>query len=90
MPSRLAAGAQLPFSREHEITTPYYYSVELGAGRRGAPAPKSQQDMRVPANYFPAHSPMVVVEGHSAPGLRAHRPRSDEIVGYNPDRMDAI
>lgn len=85
---------KLPFSREHETATPYYYSVSEDAGRAG------QIRTEITATdhcglfrfTFPAHSqPHIVVEA-TRPGTQGFvRVDADarEITGYNPDRMDA-
>src|SRR6267378_3256758 len=85
---------KLPFSREHEITTPYYYSVELdaGASRRIRTEVTATDHCGFLRFTFPAHSkPSVVVEATRAhtPGFVHIDPAAHEIVGYNPDRMDA-
>ena len=85
---------KLPFSREHEITTPYYYSVELdaGASRRIRTEVTATDHCGFLRFTFPAHSkPSVVVEATRAhtPGFVHIDAAAHEIVGYNPDRMDA-
>src|ERR1700732_2381496 len=85
---------KLPFSREHEITTPYYYSVELdaGASRRIRTEITATDHCGFLRFTFPAHSkPSVVVEATRAhtPGFAHIHAAAHEIVGYNPDRMDA-
>jgi predicted alpha-1,2-mannosidase len=85
---------KLPFSREHEITTPYYYSVELNAGasRRIRTEVTATDHCGFLRFTFPAHSEAsVVVEATRAhtPGFVHIDAAAHEIVGYNPDRMDA-
>jgi predicted alpha-1,2-mannosidase len=85
---------KLPFSREHEVTTPYYYSVVLDA-----PASQHIRTEITATDHcgflritFPAHSrASVVVEATRAhtPGFVHIDAAAHEIVGYNPDRMDA-
>jgi putative alpha-1,2-mannosidase len=78
---------KLPFSREHEITTPYYYSVALDAGssrriRTEITATDHCGFMRL---TFPAHSKAsVVVEATRAgtPGFVHIDASAHEIVGY--------
>ena len=87
-------GRKLPFSREQEITTPYYYSVELdaGASRRIHSEITATDHCGFLRFTFPAHSkPSVVVEATRAhtPGFVHIDAAAHEIVGYNPDRMDA-
>ena len=85
---------RLPFSREQEITTPYYYSVELDAGasrhiRTEITATDHCGYLRF---TFPAHAAAsVVIEATRAhtPGFVHIDAAAHEIVGYNPDRMDA-
>ena len=84
----------LPFSREQEITTPYYYSVELDAGasrhiRTEITATDHCGYLRF---TFPADAAAsVVIEATRAhtPGFVHIDAAAHEIVGYNPDRMDA-
>ncbi len=85
---------KLPFSREHEITTPYYYSVELDAGssRRIRTEITATDHCGFLRFTFPKHSEASV----AVEATRAHTPgfvhidaAAQEIVGYNPDRMDA-
>ena len=85
---------QLPFSHENETTTPYYYSVLLDAGR------SRQIRTEITATdhcgflrfTFPSHAKAnIVVEATRAgtPGFIHIDSAAREIVGYNPDRMDA-
>ncbi len=85
---------KLPFSHEHEITTPYYYSVELdaGASRRIRTEITATDHCGLLRFTFPAHSEAsVVVEATRAhtPGFVHIDAAAHEIVSYNPDRMDA-
>ena len=89
-----AATRRLPFLRADELTTPYYYSVLMDAGSsRQIRAEITAADhcgfLRL---TFPAHSKAsVVVEATRAriQGFVRIDPAAREIVGYNPDRMDA-
>jgi len=87
--------ASFPFRAKHEITTPYYYSVELDAGGVAA-HPHRSHSPRITAGscnspFLPHSKPSVVVEATRAhtPGFVHIDPAAHEIVGYNPDRMDA-
>jgi predicted alpha-1,2-mannosidase len=92
---KLAPDARkLPFRHADEITTPYYYSVLLGA-------PQSRQiraEMTATEHCgylrftFPARATASVVVEATRPrveGFVRVDPATREIVGYNPDRMDA-
>ncbi len=85
---------KLPFSRQREITTPYYYSVELDAGssRRIRTEVTATDHCGFLRFTFPADSEAsVLVEATRAytPGFVHIDAAAHEIVGYNPDRMDA-
>ena len=85
---------KLPFSRENEITTPYYYSVVTGAAQ--SPQIRTQITATDHCGFlrftFPSHAKAnIVVEAtrSGTPGFVRIDPAAREIVGYNPDRMDA-
>jgi predicted alpha-1,2-mannosidase len=85
---------RLPFSHRDEVSTPYYYSVTMGAD----PAHRIMAEITATDHCaymrfrFPAESKgSVLVEATRAGtvgyvAVDAHR---KEIYGYNPDRMDA-
>jgi predicted alpha-1,2-mannosidase len=84
---------RLPFSHADEVTTPYYYSVKMGAD----PAHQIFAEMTATDHCahlrftFPANeSGSVVLEATRAGtvGYVKVDPATREIVGYNPDRMD--
>ena len=84
----------LPFAREREVATPYYYSVLLDAGTsRQIRAEMTATDHCGYLRFtFPADAtPSVLVEATRflTPGFVHVDPAAREIVGYNPDRMDA-
>lgn len=85
---------KLPFSHENEMTTPYYYSVIADAGQ------SRQIRTEITATdhcgflrfTFPSNAKAnIVVEAtrSGTPGFVHIDPEAHEIVGYNPDRMDA-
>ncbi|MBS0418467.1 MAG: GH92 family glycosyl hydrolase [Proteobacteria bacterium] len=85
---------RLPFKHADEVTTPYYYSVKLGAEpARQIVAEMTATDHCAHLRFtFPANEAgSVILEATRAGTVgyvkvdSAHR----EIVGYNPDRMDA-
>jgi predicted alpha-1,2-mannosidase len=92
---KLAPDARkLPFRHSDEITTPYYYSVLLDAGQaRHIRAEITATDHCGFLRFtFPARSvASVVIEATRprVPGFVRVEPGAREIVGYNPDRMDA-
>src|ERR1700730_13870127 len=85
---------RLPFTHSDEISTPYYYSVKMGAD----PAHRIAAELTATDHCaylrftFPkgAHG-SVLVEATRAgvAGYVAVDASRKEIVGYNPDRMDA-
>jgi predicted alpha-1,2-mannosidase len=83
----------LPFSHGDEITRPDYYSVSMDAGRsRRIRAEITATDHCGFLRFtFPAHSraSVVVEAARHVPGFVRIDPAAREIVGYNPDRMDA-
>ena len=90
----VAETRRLPFLHSDEITTPNYYSVLMDAG--------SSRQIRTEITAtdhcgflrftFPAHSKASVVVEATRTGVMGFvriDPAAREIVGYNPDRMDA-
>jgi len=88
------AARKLPFSHSDEKLTPYYYSVTMDAG--------SSRSIRTEITAtdhcglfritFPQNdTSRIVVEAtrQNVTGSVSIDPYSQEIVGYNPDRMDA-
>jgi predicted alpha-1,2-mannosidase len=85
---------KLRFRRGDEITTPYYYSVLMDAGQsRQIRAEITATDHCGLLRFtFPARSEASVVIEATRPrveGFVRVDPTMREIVGYNPDRMDA-
>ena len=85
------------FSREHEVTTPYYYAVTLEEGA-GNSSPRILTEITATDHCaffrftFPAdQAGSLVVEATRAgtPGFVHVDTAAHEISGYNPDRMDA-
>jgi len=85
---------RLPFSHRDEVSTPYYYSVKMGA----APAHQIVAELTATDHCaymrftFPEDSDgSVLVEATRASvvGYASVDADRKEIVGYNPDRMDA-
>jgi predicted alpha-1,2-mannosidase len=84
----------LPFMREQEVTTPYYYAVDLdaGAARRIRAEITATDHCGLLRFTFPAQArASVVVEAtrYLTPGMVHVDSAAHEIVGYNPERMDA-
>ncbi len=85
---------QLPFARAHEVTTPYYYSVIQDAGSAGTlrteiTATDHCGFLRFTFPAAAAASVVVEASRFGVPGYVHIDPAAHEIVGYNPDRMDA-
>ncbi len=85
---------KLPFRHADEITTPYYYSVLVDAGhsRRIRTEITATEHCGFMRFTFPEHSAASVVIEATRPhieGFVRADPAAREIVGYNPDRMDA-
>jgi predicted alpha-1,2-mannosidase len=85
---------QLAYSHKDEVSTPYYYSVKMGA----APAHRIATEMTATdhASYlrftFPRGSKASVLVEATRPGIKgfvAIDADRHEVSGYNPDRMDA-
>src|SRR3984893_8185334 len=85
---------RLPFAHGDEVSTPYYYSVNMGAD----PAHRIHAELTATDHCaylrftFPKGDPgSVLVEATRAGvvGYVAVDASRKEIVGYNPDRMDA-
>ena len=91
----LAAGAQRFRSRaSDEITTPYYYSVELDAGasrriRTEITATDHCGYLRFTFPATPRQASWSRPLARTRPGFVHIDAAAHEIVGYNPDRMDA-
>ncbi|TLY90352.1 MAG: glycoside hydrolase family 92 protein, partial [Gammaproteobacteria bacterium] len=89
-----AASRSLPFSRNDEITSPDYYSVlmDAGASRQIRTEITATDHCGFLRFTFPAHSRASVVVEATRTGVMGFvrvDPAAREIVGYNPDRMDA-
>jgi len=89
-----AASRRLPFSRNDEITSPDYYSVRMdaGASRQIRTEITATDHCGFLRFTFPAHSRASVVVEATRTGVMGFvrvDPAAREIVGYNPDRMDA-
>jgi predicted alpha-1,2-mannosidase len=85
---------KLPFRHGDEVTTPYYYSVLMDAGqsRRIRTEITATDHCGLLRFTFPPHALASVVVEATRPrveGFVRVDPASREIVGYNPDRMDA-
>jgi predicted alpha-1,2-mannosidase len=85
---------QMPFSHADEVTTPYYYSVKMGADpARRIFAEMTATDHCAHLRFtFPAGEAGSVVLQATRAGTVGYvkvDPVRKEIVGYNPDRMDS-
>jgi predicted alpha-1,2-mannosidase len=84
----------LKFTHSDEVATPYYYSVMMDAGQsRRVKAEVTASDHCGYLRFtFPSSTPMGILVEATRPGVAGYveinRERR-EIVGYNPDRMDA-
>ncbi|MGO4382305.1 GH92 family glycosyl hydrolase [Pseudoduganella sp. RAF53_2] len=85
---------RLPFRHEDETSTPYYYAVTMGADaahRIKAEMTASDHAGYLRFTYPQGRSANVLLEV-TRPGITGYvkiDPEHREIVGYNPDRMDA-
>ena len=84
---------RLPFAHADETSTPYYYSVKMGAD----PARRIQVEMTATDHagylrfHYPAGSAAAVLVEATRPGISGFvkiDAARNEIVGFNPDRMD--
>ena len=85
---------KLPFSHDGEITTPEAYSVDLDAGNARTLKAEMTATSRCALMRFtypqdPSASVVVEATRPGVPGFVQVDPQAREIVGYNPDRMDA-
>src|SRR5438094_9659978 len=90
----VAATRRLPFSLNDEITSPDYDSVlmDAGASRQIRTEITATDHCGFLRFTFPAHSRASVVVEATRTGVMGFvrvDPAAREIVGYNPDRMDA-
>ncbi len=84
----------LPFVRDDEITTPYYYSVKMDAGKsRSIRTEITATDHSGYLRFaFPQNSKASVLIEATRPGIKGYveiDAQKHEVAGYNPDRMDA-
>jgi predicted alpha-1,2-mannosidase len=85
---------RLPFTHSDEVSTPYYYSVKLGADpehRIAAELTATDHCAYMRFRFPKGDHGSVLVEATRAgvAGYVAVDASHKEIVGYNPDRMDA-
>jgi len=85
---------RLPFTHADEVSTPYYYSVKMGedpAHRIAAELTATDHCAYMRFTFPKGEQGSVLVEATRAgvAGYVAVDPSRKEIVGYNPDRMDA-
>ena len=85
---------RLSFTHKDEISTPYYYAVTMGSG--AAQRIKAEMTATDHAGYlrftYPKNAKANVLIEITRPGITGYvklDPARREIVGYNPDRMDA-
>jgi predicted alpha-1,2-mannosidase len=85
---------RLSFAHGDEVSTPYYYSVKMGADaahRIDAEMTATDHAGYLRFTYPPGSKASVLVEA-TRPGIQGFvkiDPGKNEIVGYNPDRMDS-
>ena len=85
---------RLSFTHEDEVSTPYYYSVKMGsdaAHRIKAEMTASDHVGYLRFTYPRGSAPSVLIEA-TRPGIEGFvkiDTGRNEVVGYNPDRMDA-
>jgi predicted alpha-1,2-mannosidase len=85
---------RLPFTHKDEISTPYYYAVTMGSNANDRI--KAEMTATDHAGYlrftYPKGAKANVLIEITRPGIVGYvkfDPARHEIVGYNPDRMDA-
>src|SRR5580698_9225362 len=85
---------RLPFTHKDEISTPYYYTVTMGSNANDRI--KAEMTATDHAGYlrftYPKNAKANVLIEITRPGITGYvklDPARREIVGYNPDRMDA-
>ena len=85
---------RLPFTHKDEISTPYYYAVTMGSHANDRI--KAEMTATDHAGYlrftYPKGAKANVLIEITRPGIVGYvkfDPARHEIVGYNPDRMDA-
>ena len=85
---------RLPFTHKDETSTPYYYAVTMGSD--AAHRIKAEMTATDHAGYlrftYPKSTKANVLIEVTRPGITGYvklDPTRHEIVGYNPDRMDA-
>ena len=85
---------RLPFTHKDEISTPYYYAVTMGS--HASDRIKTEMTATDHAGYlrftYPKGAKANVLIEITRPGIIGYvkfDPTRHEIVGYNPDRMDA-
>ncbi|MEP7044177.1 MAG: GH92 family glycosyl hydrolase [Dokdonella sp.] len=83
-----------PFKHDDEVTTPYYYSVSMGteAARRIRAEMTSTDHCGYLRFTYPEHANASVLIEATRAGVRGYVKVDAvrrEIIGYNPDRMDA-
>jgi predicted alpha-1,2-mannosidase len=85
---------RLPFTHKDETSTPYYYAVTMGSD--AAHRIKAEMTATDHAGYlrftYPKSAKANVLIEVTRPGITGYvklDPTRHEIVGYNPDRMDA-
>jgi predicted alpha-1,2-mannosidase len=83
------------FARSDERTTPYYYSIITDAGnskRIKTELTATDHCGFLRFTFPPSSKPIVMIEAtrKGIPGFVQIDPKRSEIIGYNPDRMDAV
>lgn len=85
---------RMPFTHKDETSTPYYYAVTMGSD--AAHRIKTEMTATDHAGYlrftYPSNAKANVLIEITRPGIVGYvklDPTRHEIVGYNPDRMDA-
>lgn len=89
-----AADRRLAFSRAKEKSTPYLYSVVLNAGQgRSLKTEITATDHCARFRFtFPRNAASIVLVEATRKGISGYaavHPETHEIVGYNPERVDA-
>ena len=87
-------GRRLSFSHKDEIVSPYYYSVSMNAGRSGiikAEMTATEHCAILRFTYPENTNASILVQAtrRGVTGAVAVNVASQEITGYNPDRIDA-
>lgn len=85
---------RLAFTHTHEMTTPYYYSVSMNVGEFRAIKGEitATEHCAIMRFTYPRNDNSSIVVEATRSGVSGNasvNPATQEVTGYNPDRMDA-